>query len=117
MLHHLEFYVNDLASSLDFWGWFLEKRGYVPFQTWEQGQSWRSGDGPYLVFVQVKEPWRAVDNDRQAQGFNHIAFQALAAEDLLVLGRKLEERGAKILKASASYLCFEARDAIVAEVL
>ena len=28
-LHHVEIYVSDLAKTTEFWGWFLEKLGYI----------------------------------------------------------------------------------------
>ncbi|GGB41168.1 hypothetical protein GCM10011409_18370 [Lentibacillus populi] len=54
LLHHIEIYVSDLARSIEFWGWLLEELGYIPFQNWESGRSWKLGS-TYLVFVQVEE--------------------------------------------------------------
>lgn len=51
-LHHVEIYVSNLARSTEFWGWFLTELGYVPFQEWDAGRSWRLND-TYLVFVQA----------------------------------------------------------------
>lgn len=44
LLHHIELYVSNLKKSVDFWGWFLEELGYIPFQEWENGQSWKLGN-------------------------------------------------------------------------
>ena len=36
-LHHIEFYVRELAVSIQFWGWFLRRYGYVEYQEWSLG--------------------------------------------------------------------------------
>lgn len=54
MIHHIELYVSNLKKSVDFWGWFLEELGYIPFQEWENGQSWKLGN-TYIVLSKQKK--------------------------------------------------------------
>ena len=81
MLHHVELYVSDLRETSAFWGWLLEYLGYEPFQEWEGGRSWRSGE-TYLVFVQVEERFREIPYHRCGVGLNHLAFHAASREDV-----------------------------------
>ena len=60
-LHHVEYYVNDLNRTKEFWGWFLPKMGYTEYQNFDSGISYAHGNKTYLVFVQV-EP-------------NHVQFE------------------------------------------
>lgn len=54
LIHHLEIYVSDLKSTVDFWSWFLEELGYNQFQEWEGGMSWKIEE-TYIVFVQAEK--------------------------------------------------------------
>ena len=54
MLHHLEINASDLRRSAAVWQWFLGVLGYVPFQRWSDGMSWRLGDS-YVVMTQTPE--------------------------------------------------------------
>ena len=95
-LHHVELYVSDLQRSTLFWGWLLEDFGYEPFQEWEGGRSWRSGE-TYLVFVQVEERFREIPYHRCEAGLNHLAFHAASREEVDRLTAELESRGVPIL--------------------
>jgi catechol 2,3-dioxygenase-like lactoylglutathione lyase family enzyme len=71
-LHHVELWVPDLARAERSWGWLLTRLGAEPFQHWEHGRSWRSGDS-YVVLEQ--SPALAGDrHDRRSPGVNHLAF-------------------------------------------
>ncbi|MER5384365.1 VOC family protein [Streptomyces sp. NPDC002688] len=73
MLHHIELWVPDLGRAVRSWGWLLERLGYVPYQDWPDGRSWRLGD-TYLVFEQ--SPALTGDrHDRLRPGLNHLAFR------------------------------------------
>ncbi|MFC7640639.1 hypothetical protein ACFQX6_06205 [Streptosporangium lutulentum] len=50
-LHHVELWVPDLPRAIASWGWLLGELGYVLFQNWSDGRSWRLGS-TYLVFEQ-----------------------------------------------------------------
>ncbi|MFF9978984.1 VOC family protein [Streptomyces erythrochromogenes] len=72
MLHHVEIWVPDLGRAVASFGWLLESMGYVPFQSWSDGRSWRLG-ATYLVFEQ--SPALTADrHDRLRPGLNHLAF-------------------------------------------
>ncbi|MFJ9547593.1 VOC family protein [Streptomyces erythrochromogenes] len=72
MLHHVEIWVPDLGRAVASFGWLLEALGYVPFQNWSDGRSWRLG-ATYLVFEQ--SPALTADrHDRRRPGLNHLAF-------------------------------------------
>jgi catechol 2,3-dioxygenase-like lactoylglutathione lyase family enzyme len=83
-LHHIELWVPDLAAAERSWGWLLGGLGWTPFQSWEDGRSWRLGDA-YVVIEQSPALSGSV-HDRLAPGLNHLAFHAgspSAVDDLV----------------------------------
>jgi catechol 2,3-dioxygenase-like lactoylglutathione lyase family enzyme len=97
-LHHVELYVSDLARSTAFWGWFLERLGYRPFQKWPQGRSWKLGD-TYLVLVQADAQHLQPAYHRKRVGLNHLAFHAADRTQVDELTQELRARGVPILYA------------------
>lgn len=95
-IHHIEFYVSDLAKSSELWGWFLGELGYEPYQKWERGISWKLGPA-YLVLVQAQEKFLDVPYHRARVGMNHIAFHAESRQQVDDITLKLKERGVRIL--------------------
>jgi len=73
-LHHVELWVPDLPRAREQWGWLLAALGYLQFQDWEHGRSWRLGD-TYIV-VEQSPALTASDHDRLRPGINHLAFHA-----------------------------------------
>ncbi|MEU4572402.1 VOC family protein [Nonomuraea sp. ATR24] len=74
MLHHVEIWVPDLHRARTSWQWLLESLGYVAFQSWADGRSWRLG-ATYIVLEQ--SPALTADHhDRSRPGLNHLAFHA-----------------------------------------
>lgn len=73
-LHHVELWVPDLNRAAAQWGWLLTEMGYLPFQQWPAGRSWRL-DQTYLVIEQSPD-LSAADHDRMRPGLNHLAFHA-----------------------------------------
>ena len=71
-LHHLELWVPDLSGALQPWGWLLGELGWLPYQDWPAGRSWRRA-ATYLVLEQSPALSRGV-HDRLAPGLNHLAF-------------------------------------------
>jgi catechol 2,3-dioxygenase-like lactoylglutathione lyase family enzyme len=71
-LHHVELWVPDLAGAQGPWGWLLSELGWVTYQEWPQGRSWRHGE-VYLVLEQSPALSGGV-HDRRAPGLNHLAF-------------------------------------------
>ncbi|MBO1001512.1 VOC family protein [Pseudogracilibacillus auburnensis] len=96
LIHHIEIYVSDLKSSINFWGEFLEELGYETFQSWESGQSWKIGE-TYIVFVQAEERFMDIPYHRCRVGLNHLAFHASSRQQVDDMTRKLERKGVKIL--------------------
>ena len=96
LVHHIELYVSDLKTSLNFWGWLLEELGYEIFQSWGQGKSWKLGE-TYLVFVQVEEKFLDMPYHRCRVGLNHLAFHAESRQQVDEMTRMLESRGVNIL--------------------
>ncbi|GEM05583.1 hypothetical protein HMI01_25710 [Halolactibacillus miurensis] len=96
MIHHIELYVSELETSMNFWGWLLEELGYTLFQSWEKGQSWKSGD-MYLVFVQVEDRFKDSPYHRCGVGLNHLAFHARSRQHVDEITKKIEQKGVDIL--------------------
>ena len=57
-----------------------------------------------------------IENNRQGQGFNHVAFNSHFGEDLSLLKAELSSQGASVLACDELHVCFQAIDGIVAEV-
>ncbi|MBM7599642.1 catechol 2,3-dioxygenase-like lactoylglutathione lyase family enzyme [Virgibacillus halotolerans] len=96
LLHHVEINVSNLQRTIHFWGWLLEELGYIAFQKWEYGQSWKLGE-TYIVFVQAEQRFLDVSYHRGCIGLNHLAFHAKSAKHVDEITKKLEEKGAPIL--------------------
>ncbi|MBO9129267.1 VOC family protein [Bacillus sp. 165] len=96
MLHHIEIYVSNLPRTIQFWNWFLTELGYVQYQKWESGISWKHGS-TYLVFVQAEERFMDISYHRCRVGLNHLAFHAISKEQVDSITAKLQERGIHIL--------------------
>ena len=115
-LHHIEYYVDDLNQSNEFWSWFLPTMGYSKFQEFDGGVSWAHKNGTYLVFVQVKKHFLNAKNTRHGNGLNHIAFMGKSIVQLDELQIELEQKKIKIIKRSDDYLCFEDPNDFAVEV-
>jgi len=96
LIHHIELYVSDLKKTSDFWGWFLQKIGYEPYQEWEQGFSWKL-DHSYIVFVQAEERFLDIPYHRCRVGLNHLAFHASSRGQVDDITRVLKQKGIPIL--------------------
>ncbi|MCL1950603.1 MAG: VOC family protein [Turicibacter sp.] len=98
LIHHLEIYVSNLQKSTEFWGWLLGELGYVPFQSWEGGSSFKQGE-TYLTFVQTEDRFLDIPYHRCRTGLNHLAFHLPDRGELDALTEKLKDRGTNILYA------------------
>ncbi|MCJ8011244.1 VOC family protein [Paenibacillus sp. KQZ6P-2] len=96
MLHHVEINVSDLKRSREFWEWFLTGLGYVIFQEWEQGFSFKFGP-TYLVFVQTEERFLDTAYHRKATGLNHLAFHAKSPAQVNEMAAALKQKGISVL--------------------
>ena len=79
-LHHVELWVPDLGRARSEWGWLLGSLGYVLYQDWPQGCSWRLG--PTYIVVEQSPGLSATDHDRCRPGLNHLAFHVGAPDQL-----------------------------------
>lgn len=95
-LSHVEIYVSDLASSVEFWGWLLPKLGFTPFQQWESGRSWRL-ESTYLVLVQAEPSYKDQSLHRKRPGLNHLAFWAQSTDQIESITIELRQKGIPIL--------------------
>jgi catechol 2,3-dioxygenase-like lactoylglutathione lyase family enzyme len=73
-IHHIELWVPNLHRAAAEWGWLLGQLGYIPFQHWAAGRSWRHGQ-TYLV-VEHSPDLSVGEHDRRRPGLNHLAFHA-----------------------------------------
>ncbi|MGA9597305.1 MAG: VOC family protein [Acidimicrobiia bacterium] len=95
-LSHIELYVSNLERSAKFWEWLLGELGYVRYQEWDGGVSYRLG-AMYLVLVQVDDEFATPGYHRKRVGLNHVAFHAGSREAVDALTAQLIERGITIL--------------------
>ena len=68
----------SLERAVKSWGWLLGSLGWVQYQDWPAGRSWRDGD----VYVVVEQS-RALSDPvhyRMRAGLNHLAFHAGARD-------------------------------------
>jgi catechol-2,3-dioxygenase len=94
-LHHVELRTADLDAAGPSWGWLLGELGYVPFQRWDDGRSWRLG-GTYVVLEAAP---MAGTNDRRRPGLSHLAFHAGDRADVARLWAAAPEHGWRRLYA------------------
>lgn len=73
-IHHLELWVEDLDAALPPWRWLLERLGWTPMRTWQDGASWQLGD-VYVVLEAGPDVVRG-GHERTRAGLNHVAFHA-----------------------------------------
>ncbi len=94
-LQPVEIYGSNLARSTEFWGWFLTELGYVSFQEWDAGRSWRLND-TYLVFAQALDRDADVPYHRGRVGLNHVALRAGSRDQVNVLTEQVRSRGLRL---------------------
>ncbi|MFC5631092.1 MULTISPECIES: VOC family protein [Streptococcus] len=100
MLHHVEIYVDDLVKSRQFYDLLLPKLGYVLYQEWREGFSYKD-DQHYLVFVQVEDKFASFSYHRKQVGLNHMAFSGGAPQDIERLRMTLADKGVTFLYEDA----------------
>src|SRR5690349_4319740 len=71
-LHHVELWVPDLDRAAASWGWLLESLGYIVFQEFPGGRSYRLG--PTYIVLEQSKALTAGEHDRCRPGLNHLAF-------------------------------------------
>ena len=73
-LHHLEFWVPDLARAERSWGWLLTELGARPFQSWTHSRSWRWADAGVHLVVEQSPALVEDRHERHSPGLDHLAF-------------------------------------------
>lgn len=95
-LHHLEIYVSNLKISHAFWSWFLNELGYEPYQSWNEGFSYKLDDF-YLVFVQTEIEYLDKGYHRKRIGLNHLAFHAQSRSEVDRMAQLIQMKGMTLL--------------------
>lgn len=72
-IHHVELWMDDLATAERQWAPVLLALGCVPFQSWERGRSWLRA-GSYVV-IEQSPALRPGGHDRLRAGINHLAVR------------------------------------------
>ena len=72
-VHHVELWMDDLATAERQWGPVLVAIGCELYQNWECGRSWRR-DGSYVV-IEQSPALRPGGHDRLRAGLNHLAVR------------------------------------------
>ncbi|MER7752206.1 glyoxalase [Kitasatospora sp. NPDC097643] len=71
LFHHVELWVDDLATAEAQWAAVLLALGCEPFQHWPSGRSWRLG-AAYLV-IEQSPALLPGGHERLRAGLNHLA--------------------------------------------
>lgn len=95
-LSHVEINVSSLDKSFKFYSFVLEYMGYLPFQDWNKGKSWKKWN-TYIVIVQAEKEYLDNKFNRRNVGLNHLAFFAPSKERVDDLREKLISRGVPLL--------------------
>jgi catechol 2,3-dioxygenase-like lactoylglutathione lyase family enzyme len=90
-LHHVEIWVPDLVRAVRAWGWLLESLGYMVFQDWPAGRSWRLG--PTYLVVEQSGALTGAEHDRCRPGLNHLAFHVATTDAVDSLATQAPEHG------------------------
>lgn len=91
-------WVADLARSVPRWDWLFSRLGWIPFQEWPQGRSWRAPDGSYVVLEQSPALTDDV-HERTHPGLNHLALTAADPTTVDGLVASAAENGWELLYA------------------
>jgi Glyoxalase/Bleomycin resistance protein/Dioxygenase superfamily len=91
----VELWVPHLQRAVAEWGWLLGELGYVQFQDWEDGRSWRLG--PTYIVVEQSAAMSADHHDRLRPGLNHLAFHAGTPAEVDALALAGPARGWRLL--------------------
>ena len=96
LLHHIEIYVSDLHQTKEFWSWLLKKLGYIVFQEFDGGISYKLNDS-YIVFVQTEKEFLDVSYHRKRTGLNHLAFHVDSADEVDWFTQELKKKNISVL--------------------
>lgn len=94
-VHHIELWMPDLPRVEDSLGWLLSRLGWLPYQRWSEGRSWRSG-ATYIV-VEASKDLTAERHERTRPGLNHLALHGGRPDEVEALALEAVERGWSLL--------------------
>ena len=95
-VHHVELWVADFSVAEPVWDWLFARLGWVGYQSWHGGRSWRSGVDPGAAYVCVEQsPDLVIDvvPDRRRVGLNHLALHVDSVAQLDALMQLAPDRG------------------------
>ena len=72
-VHHVELWMDDLATAEREWAPVLLALGCELYQNWESGRSWRRDDS--YVVIEQSPALRPGGHDRLRAGINHLAVR------------------------------------------
>ena len=109
-ISHIALTVSDLRRSFEFYDKIFKFMGYMPIEVPQKTQQsmkteLRSWVGPgYSISIRPsKGEFAHRVHDRNAPGFNHMAFYAEDRSDIEAMHELLNKMGAKILDPPAEY--------------
>src|SRR6266852_277389 len=109
-ISHIALTVSDLSRAAEFYDRIFKFMGYLPVEVPESTQqamktrlkAW-VGPGYSISIRPAKGEFARRSHDRNAPGFNHMAFTAENRSDVEKLYEFLKQMGATILNAPAEY--------------
>jgi catechol 2,3-dioxygenase-like lactoylglutathione lyase family enzyme len=109
-ISHIAFTVSDLKRSTEFYDKIFKFMGYMPVEVPESTQqamktqlkAW-VGPGYSISIRPSKGEFAQRLYDRNAPGFNHMAFYAEDRSDIEAMDKLLKQMGAHILDPPAEY--------------
>ena len=109
-ISHIALTVSDLNRSTEFYDRIFKFMGYMPVEVPESTQqamktrlkSW-VGPGYSISIRPSKGEFAHRLHDRNAPGFNHMAFYAEDRSDIDAMHNLLQEIGAQVLEPPAEY--------------
>lgn len=96
-VHHIELWMPDLGRAEESLGWLLLRLGWLEYQSWSGGRSWRSGS-TYIV-VEASPDLTAKRYERTRPGLNHLALHAGRPDEVEALAAEAVQRGWVLLFA------------------
>lgn len=121
-LNHIELYVENLSTAIQFWDWFFQLIGCPKYQEWskagksEAGKSWWIGES-YISIVQTVEQYLPTRGgklfSRLGIGLNHIAIQVGSSAVLDRLEDELTKKEVRVISRKQwSHSAEESRDTL-----
>ena len=89
----------DLSRAIASFGWLLTTLGYVEYQNWDAGRSWRLG-ATYLV-IEQSAAMSSDRHDRLSPGLNHLAFHVQDAAAVEALAAEATGHGWRLMFADS----------------